>query len=35
MFVFLFCNEEVYPTDQDFIFYGISDFFKYFLFTLL
>ena len=23
IFVFLFCNEVVYPTDHDFIFYGI------------
>ena len=29
-FVFLFCNEVVYPTEHDFIFYGIFSFFKIF-----
>ena len=29
-FRFLFCNEVVYPTDHDFIFYGILRFFKIF-----
>ena len=29
-FRFLFCNEVVYPTDHDFIFYGIFRFFQIF-----
>ena len=30
IFVFLFCNEVLYPTDHDFIFYGIFQFLKTF-----
>ena len=34
IFVFLFCNEVVYPTDHDFIFYGIFIFLKMFFYSL-
>ena len=34
IFVFLFFNEVVYPTDYDFIFYGIFTFLKMFFYPL-